>query len=89
MPLLRFFHSPSSISKQLRHKNLHHLRWYSFFLLDNLITDFPKRRRPRRPVRIVVLIEPVPQNPPGAPDPADLHALAAPALLEETCQWGG
>lgn len=45
------------------------------------IANLPKRRRPRRPMRIHILIEPRPDNAPLGPHAANLHALAAPPLL--------
>lgn len=50
-------------------------------LLDDLVADLPKRRGARGPVDVVVLVEPVAQDSTGGAQAADLHALAAPALL--------
>ena len=65
----------------LRHKKLHHVGHIAPLLLNHLITDLPERGRTRRPVRVVVFVEPVAQYTARGSEPADLHAFATPALF--------
>lgn len=59
----------------------HHSRQLILPLLQIAITHLPKRRRPRRPVRIKVLVEPRPNHPPLRPHAPDLDPVRPPSLL--------
>lgn len=50
-------------------------------VLDDVITDFPKRRGASGTVDVVVLVEPVAQHAAGGPRTTDLDTFAAPSLL--------
>lgn len=45
------------------------------------IIQLPESRRPRRSMRIVILVEPVPQYTPCTFQSSDLHTLGAPSLF--------